>query len=125
MAGKTEIQRALSALNYVASRGYDTEYTRKQLEGLLSDNQELYLDDYSAQYKIRDKNDTCQTEIQRLREVVRGLQDELSRYQIIARNAIIMWEQDASFDYHYEDFKQRVLDELGINETEYYIIMED
>jgi hypothetical protein len=81
MAGMTEIQRALRTLNYVASRGYDTEYTRKRLEELLSENQELYLDGYSAQYKIRDKNDTCQTEIQRLTEVINNLGYEVAYYE--------------------------------------------
>ena len=62
----------------------------------------------------------CQREIQRLRGVVRGLQDELDRYQAIAHNAIVMLEEINCGNFHEE-----LLDELGITETEYHIIMED
>ena len=62
----------------------------------------------------------CQREIQRLRGVVRGLQDELDRYQTIARNAIVMLEEINCSNFHEE-----LLEELGITETEYHIIMED
>ena len=120
MAGKTEIQRALRVLNFVSERGYDTEYARKKLEEMLPENQELYLDAYCAKYKIREKSGD-KTEIQRLREVVRGLQDEVNRYQTIARNAIVMLEEAGS----YNRCDEEVLEGLGINETEYYIIMED
>lgn len=104
MASKTEIQRALNTLNYVASRGYDTEYTRKQLEGLLSENQELYLDGYSAQYKIRE----------------RGTEMNVQRLKVIACNAIVMLEEINCGEFH-ED----LLEELGITEEEYKEIMED
>ena len=62
----------------------------------------------------------CQKEIQRLRIVVRGLQDELSRYQTISHNAIVMLEEVNGGNSHEE-----LLKELGIDETEYHIIMED
>jgi len=60
------------------------------------------------------------TEIQKLQGVVIGLQDELRRYQTIAHNAIVMLEEINCCDFH-ED----LLEELGIDETEYSIIMED
>ena len=71
-------------------------------------------------YDDDDRVACCQQEIQRLRGIVRGLQDELSRYQTIAHNAIILLEEVNCGDFH-ED----LLDELGIDETEYHIIMED
>ena len=64
--------------------------------------------------------ESCQREIQRLRGVVRGLQDELNRYQTIAHNAIILLEEANCGDFH-----EVLLDELGIDESEYHIIMED
>ena len=109
MAGKTEIQRALKTLNFVLTKGYDTEYTRKKLEELLPENQELYLDGYSAQYKIRERSD--------------GM--NVQRLKAIAYNAIVMWREDAFYDYNDDDFKEYALTELGITEEEYKEIMED
>ena len=61
----------------------------------------------------------CQRENQRLRGVVRELQDEVERYKTIAYNAIV--EGQIEERLHHQD----VLDALGIDETEYYKIMED
>ena len=47
------------------------------------------------------------------------------RLKVIAYNAIVMWQEDAFYEYSQEDFKERVLEELGITEEEYNEIMED
>ena len=60
----------------------------------------------------------CQREIQRLRSVVRELQEECNRYKTIAYNAIE--EGQIVERLHHND----VLTELGITEEEYYMIME-
>lgn len=61
----------------------------------------------------------CQREILRLRGVVRELQEELNRYKTIAYNAIV--EGQIEERLHHQD----VLDALGIDENEYYKIMEE
>lgn len=66
----------------------------------------------------------CQREIQRLRGVVRGLQDELKRYETIAYNAIVMWQESSYIQYKEDEFKELAMCELGITEEEYNEIME-
>lgn len=57
----------------------------------------------------------CQREIQRLRGVVRELQDDLYQCQIVLRNAVEIVEEHL---YHGD-----ILEQLGITEQEYYDIM--
>ena len=61
----------------------------------------------------------CQREIQRLRGVVRELQEESMRFKVIAYNAMI--ESQIEERLSHED----ILMELGITEEEYKEIMED
>ena len=60
----------------------------------------------------------CQREIQRLRGVVRELQEESMRFKVIAYNAMI--ESQIEERLSHED----ILMELGITEEEYKEIME-
>ena len=50
---------------------------------------------------------------------------DAKRAKVIAYNAIVMWQEDSFYDYNEEDFKERVIEELGITEEEYKEIMED
>ena len=61
----------------------------------------------------------CHREIQRLRGVVRELQEEVNRYKTIAYNAIVEGQIEGRL--HHQD----VLYALGIDENEYYKIMEE
>ena len=50
---------------------------------------------------------------------------DAKRAKVIAYNAIVMWREDAFYNYDDEEFKERALTELGITEEEYNEIMED
>lgn len=68
----------------------------------------------------------CQREIQRLRGVVRGLQEELKRYEVIAHNAIVMWREENLYDWgNEEEWREHVMDEVVMDNDEYYRIMSD
>ena len=66
----------------------------------------------------------CQREIQRLRGVVRGLQEELKRYEIIAHNAIVMWQEENMYEWSIEEeWREHVMEEVSMSEDEYIRIM--
>ena len=48
---------------------------------------------------------------------------DAERAKVIAYNAIVMWREDAFYDYDDAQFEERVLMELGIDEKEYEEIM--
>lgn len=50
---------------------------------------------------------------------------DAQRLKVIAYNAIVMWREEAFYDYNDDDFKEHALTELGITEEEYKEIMED
>ena len=50
---------------------------------------------------------------------------DVKRAKVIVYNAIVMWQEDSFYDYNEEDFKERVIEELGITEEEYKEIMEE
>ena len=50
---------------------------------------------------------------------------DAKRAKVIAYNEIIIQKEDSFYDYNEEDFKERVLEELGITEEEYNEIMEN
>jgi len=50
---------------------------------------------------------------------------DAQRLKAIAYNAIVMWKEDSYTLYEEDEFRQRVMEELGITEEEYKEIMED
>ena len=62
---------------------------------------------------------SCQKEIQRLRNVVRELQEEVTRYKVIAYNAITEGQIEERMSH------SRVLEALGVTEEEFVSIMEE
>lgn len=50
---------------------------------------------------------------------------DAQRLKVIAYNAIVMWQEENLYDYTEDEWKEHLLEELGITETEYKEIMED
>lgn len=67
---------------------------------------------------------SCQTEIQRLRRVVRELEDEAKRLKEIARKAFLTLAESESYDPYGESFKE-IMKYIGVTDEEYERIMED
>ena len=50
---------------------------------------------------------------------------DANRLKVIAYNAIVMWQEDALYDYSKDNFQDRVMEQLDITAEEYKEIMED